>query len=103
MVGCEIIIEPEVKFLIFNTYNSLQYWYNYIKHFFKENKIYANIFDKDRTIVVFNGSILKFIVNNSNSFMQKELRGWHKSQLYYDAEFLLEKDFYKMLKEIING
>ena len=48
MVECEIIIEPEVKFLIFNTYNSLQYWDDYIKHFLKENKIYGNIFDKDR-------------------------------------------------------
>ena len=72
MAGCEIVIEPEAKFLIFNTYNSLQYWYNYIKHFLKENKVYGNVFDKDRTIVV-NGSILKFIVNNSNFFVQKEL------------------------------
>lgn len=102
MAGCEIVIEPEAKFLIFNTYNSLQYWYNYIKHFLKENKVYGNVFDKDRTIVV-NGSILKFIVNNSNFFVQKELIGWHKAQLYYDAEYLLEKDFYKMLEEIING
>lgn len=85
------------KILVFHNYNRREYWFKYIANYLKENKIDVKIFSTKKEILI-NNNIFYFVPSEK---LKDFIRGRRYVQIYCNMDYQLEKDFNKVLKEIL--
>lgn len=85
--------------LIFPTYNSLRYWFNYIKKYSADNKIEIKTYTVTKMMCYKNIAIF-FVTKNENIYTF--LLGRRNIKLYSNAENDFELNFEYKLKEILS-
>lgn len=87
------------KILVFETYNSLNYWFIYIIYEFISNSNYAVRIDTKKRIINFGLAELRFITYP----FKRKLYGLHNAKVFENLETKLERNFeetlYKIIKE----
>lgn len=94
-------METKDILLIFNSCNSLKYWLHYVLSYLKENDIIFNCTYYSNQIIVKN-RIIKFMIYDKDR-IELYKKGRRNILEYHDVEYLFEKRFDDMMKEILNG
>lgn len=89
----------EVRVLVFETINSLNYWFKYTRDYLgKQNYQYFAVKNFERKITI-NNKELRFITYP----IENKLIGLHHAKVYEDSETKLERNFNESLQKILKG
>ena len=86
------------KVLMFETSNSLRYWYKYIINYLRENKRIFKAYLYSREIWI-NGNRIMFKTHIDNTFKI----GRRETLYYHNIEKRLSENFQVTLRSILNG
>lgn len=85
--------------LIFPTYNSLRYWFNYIRNYSLDNEIEIKVYNITK-MMYYKNAVIYFVIKEENIY--PFLLGRRNIKLYSNAENDFELNFEYKLKEILS-
>lgn len=86
--------------LCFMNNRAREYWFRGAIEYLKEYGDGINLYFTKEYKIITNGKVLHFITEEQK---EKFLIGRHNAKLYYDAQDLFDTDFFRTVKEILNG
>lgn len=85
-------MEEETKHivLVFETLNSLSYWFSYMTNYLRKNEVLLNVFRSTRSMM-FKNQVVKFVVKNES--IARYVKGRRNLSIIGGIEYDFEKDF----------